>query len=162
MSADLSHILAEEHHAIAGLLEALATERHDRFPLAHRLIDALASHTAAEQQVLYPGMRDIVPGGIEMANQAQVDHQAMRAALIGLEDSHPGEAEFEEALVTLRAELEAHVPVEENEMLPALRAVIGTDKMEELGALYLQIKENIPSGLQGLPADMPTPQFRPW
>ncbi len=162
MSADLSDILAEEHREIFGFLQALATERHDRFPLAHRLIDALASHTAAEQQVLYPGMRDIVPGGTEMANRAQIEHQAMRAALITLEDSHPGQSEFEDALVTLRAELEAHVPVEENEILPALRAVIGTDKMEELGALYNQIKENIPSGLQGLPADLPTPQFRPW
>lgn len=162
MSQDLSRILAEEHQVIAGLLEALATDRHDRFPLAHRLIDALSSHTAAEQQVLYPAMRDIVPGGIEMANQAQVEHQAMRAALITLEDSHPGESEFEGALATLSAELEAHVPVEENEILPALREVIGIDKMEEIGALYTQIKDNIPSGLQGLPADLPKPEFRPW
>ncbi|MDP9073718.1 MAG: hemerythrin domain-containing protein [Actinomycetota bacterium] len=161
-SHDVSELIAGEHREIAELLETLATDRRDRFPLAHRLIDALSSHTAAEQQLLYPAMRDIVPGGIEMADRAQVEHQAMRAALIVLERTHPGQPDFEDALATITAELGAHVPVEENEILPALRAVIGTDKMEELGVLYLQIKENIPSGLQGLAPDIPSPEFRSW
>jgi iron-sulfur cluster repair protein YtfE (RIC family) len=144
------------------LLDDLGTSRHDRFPLAHRLIDALASHTAAEQQLLYPALRDIVPGGIEMADQAQVEHQAMRRALIALEDSHPGDAGFEQALVDLRTELEAHVPVEEEQLLPALTEVIGADKMEELGVLYVQIRDAMPTGLQSLAPDIPEPEFRTW
>jgi Hemerythrin HHE cation binding domain len=119
-------------------------------------------HTATEQQLLYPALRDIVPGGIELADQAQVEHQAMRRALITLEDTHPGQAPFERALVDLRAELEAHVPVEENQLLPALTEVIGADKMEELGVLYLQIRDSLPTGLQSLPADIPDPEFRTW
>jgi iron-sulfur cluster repair protein YtfE (RIC family) len=147
---------------VFALLDELATSRHDRFPLAHRLIDALAAHTATEQQLVYPALRDIVPGGIEMADQAQVDHQAMRRALVALEDSHPGDAAFEQALVALRGELEAHVPVEETTLLPALASVIGADKMEELGVLYLAIRESLPTGLQSLAADIPGPEFRPW
>lgn len=119
-------------------------------------------HTAAEQQLLYPALRDIVPGGIEMADKAQVDHQAMRKALVTLEDTHPGQAPFEQALVDLRAELEAHIPVEENQLLPALTEVIGVDKMEELGGLYLQIRDSLPTGLQSLAADIPDPEFRAW
>ena len=145
-----------------GLLDSLATSRHDRFPLAHRLIDALAAHTATEQQLLYPAMRDIVPGGIDIANKAQDEHQAMRRALVALEDSHPGEPAFEQALVDLRAELDVHVPFEENELLPALTEVIGADKMEELGVLYIQIRDSLPTGLQSLAADIPDPEFRTW
>jgi acetyl esterase len=155
-------VIAEEHRVIMQLLESLATERHDRFPLAHRLIDELAAHTAAEQQVVYPALRDIVPGGVDLADRGQRDHQAMRAAMVALERSHPGEAEFEAALDTLTAELQAHVPVEENEILPALKAVIGADKMEELGVIYVSVKESLPSGLQSLAADIPNPEFRPW
>jgi len=147
---------------VFGLLDDLATSRHDRFPLAHRLIDALAAHTATEQQLVYPALRDIVPGGIAMADQAQSDHQAMRAAMVTLEESHPGDPPFEQALVDLRTELEAHVPVEEGELLPALRQVIGADKMEELGTLYIQIRDSLPTGLQSLAADIPEPEFRPW
>jgi Hemerythrin HHE cation binding domain len=159
---DLRTILADEHQQILVLLDDLATNRHDRFPLAHQLIDALAAHTAAEQQLLYPALRDIVPGGIEMADRAQVEHQAMRRALVALEDSHPGDAAFEQALVDLRADLAAHVPVEENDLLPALTEVIGADKMEELGVLYIQIRDSLPTGLQSLAADIPDPEFRTW
>ena len=145
-----------------GLLDELGTSRHDRFPLSHRLIDALAAHTAAEQQLLYPALRDIVPGGIVMADRAQEEHQSLRRALVALEDSHPGEAPFETALVDLRTELEVHVPFEENELLPALSEVIGADKMEELGDLYLAIRDSLPTGLQSLAADIPDPEFRAW
>lgn len=162
ITPDIGELIADEHGVITGLLDDLATDRRDRFPLAHRLIDELAAHTAAEQQILYPALRDVVPGGVAMANQAQEEHRALRAALVALEGGHPGEATFEEALATIAAELQAHVPVEENELLPALRAVIGTDKMVELGLIYAQVRDHIPSGLQGLPADMPTPQFRSW
>jgi iron-sulfur cluster repair protein YtfE (RIC family) len=144
------------------LLDDLDTSRHDRFPLAHRLIDALASHTAAEQQLLYPALRDIVPGGIEMADKAQVEHQAMRRALVTLEDSHPGDEAFEQALVDLRTEMADHIPVEEEQLLPALSQVIGPDKMEELGVLYVQIRDAMPTGLQSLAADIPEPEFRTW
>lgn len=130
--------------------------------MAHRLIDALAAHTAAEQQLLYPALRDIVPGGIAMADQAQVDHQAMRKLLVAVEESHPGDKPFEQALVDLRTALAAHVPVEEEQLLPALTEVIGADKMEELGVLYLQIRDSLPTGLQSLAPDIPEPEFRPW
>lgn len=159
---DLRDILAEEHREIAGLLDDLATSRHDRFPLAHRLIDALASHTAVEMQLLYPALRDIVPGGIAMADAAQSDHLKMRRSLVALEDSNPGDAAFEQALVDLRAELDAHVPIEENSVLPALAEVIKADKMAELGTLYLQMRESLPTGLQALSPDLPDPEFRPW
>jgi hypothetical protein len=144
------------------LLDDLATSRHDRFPLAHRLIDALASHTAVEMQLVYPALRDIVPGGIDMADTSQAEHQAIRKALVALEDSHPGDAAFEQALVDLRAGVEAHFPPEEETVLPALAEVIRADKMDELGVLYLSIRDSLPTGLQALPPDLPDPEFRPW
>jgi hypothetical protein len=158
--ADLGEVIAGEHRVVVGLLDDLGTDRRDRFPLAHRLIDELAAHLETEQQLVHPALRDVVPGGIEMANQAQTEHRALRAALEGLERSHPGEPTFEEALVTIRAELAIHVPPEEDEVLPALRAVIGTDKMVELGGLYVAIKDSLPSGLAALSADMSGPEFR--
>ena len=106
-STDLAELIAHDHRVIDELFTALATERQDRFPLAHRLLDELATHTAAEQQILYPALRDIVPGGIEMANRAQSEHQTMRRAMETIERTHPGDAEFEEALTALAAEMRA-------------------------------------------------------
>ena len=158
---DLSELLIAEHAVIAELLDALAAERHDRFPLAHRLIDELAAHTAAEQFLFYPALRDIVPGGIAMADRAQVEHRAMRRAMEALERSHPGDAAFEDALVELTAEVKAHVPTEESQ-LRTLEETIGADKMAELAVLYTQVKQSLPSGLQSLSPDLQEPEFRPW
>ena len=158
-STDLADLIATDHRVIDKLFTDLASEREDRFLLAHRLLDEVATHTAAEQQILYPALRDIVPGGVELANRGQAEHQSMRRALETIERTHPGDAEFEEAVTTLAAEMRAHAPAEEAELLPALRDAVGSAPLLELGAIYAQMKESYPSGLQALPADIPEPKL---
>lgn len=158
--ADLGEVIADEHATIAGLLDDLDADRRDRFPLAHRLIDEVAAHLESEQQLIHPALRDVVPGGIAIANRAQAEHRDLRAALEKLERSHPGQEPFEAALTIIRAGLTAHGPVEEQADLPALRSVVGDNAMAELGALYAAIRDSLPSGLQSLSADMPGPEVR--
>ena len=156
----LAELIAHEHRVVDGLVAALGTDRQDRFPLAHRLVDEVAAHIAAVTQVVLPALRDIVPGGVEMANVGQTQLEELRGALVALEEGHPGDEAFEEAVGTVTLGLNRHVPVEENGHLPALAAVIGPDAMAELGRVYAQIKENTPSGLQGMPLVDPNPTFR--
>ncbi len=156
----LAELITHEHRLVDGLVAALGTDRDDRFPLAHRLVDEMAAHISSVTQVLLPALRDVVPGGAEMANQAQSLFQEMREALAALEDGYPGDPGFESALETLAGLLRRHVPVEENEQLPALSTVIGPDAMGQLGLLYGQVKENTPSGLQAMPVADRNPRFR--
>lgn len=156
----LAELIVHEHRVVEGLVAALGTDRDDRFPLAHRLVDEVAAHISSVSQVLLPALRDIVPGGAEMANQAQSRFQEMREALAALEDGYPGDPAFESALETVARLLGRHVPTEENEHLPALSAVVGPDAMRQLGLLYGQIKENTPSGLQAMPVADRNPRFR--
>ena len=161
MPPDLSELIAHDHKVIAGLLDTLQdTDRADRFPLAHRLIDEVATHTAAELQILYPALRDIVPGGVELANRGQTDHDTLRPVLVALEQAHPEDPAFDDVVRGVAAAVEGHVPQVENEFLPALRAVIGEVAMLELGAVYASVKDSLPSGLQALPGASPGPTFR--
>ena len=156
----LAELIVHEHRVVDGLVAALGTDREDRFPLAHRLVDEVAAHVAAVTQVLLPALRDIVPGGVEMANGAQSLLRDLRGALTALEQGHPGEESFETALTTVADLVGRHVPVEENEHLPALAGVIGDDAMAELGRVYSSVKEHIPAGLQAMPATDASPRFR--
>jgi len=161
MPPDLSELIAHDHRVIAGLLGSLAdTERSDRFPLAHQLIDEVATHMAAELQILLPALRDIVPGGVELANRGQTDHETLRPILVALEQAHPDDAAFNDVVAGLSAAVEGHGPPFENELLPALQAVIGEQAMLELGAVYASVKDNLPAGLQALPSANPGPIFR--
>lgn len=160
MPPDLSTLIAHDHQVITGLVATLGEEgRADRFPLAHRLLDELAAHIAAELQILYPALRDIVPGGVELANRGQADHDALRLLLSALERSHPDDESFDAVVGGLTAALEAHAPPVENEFLPALEEVIGVEKMLELGAVYASVKDNLPGGLDALPGGEPGPKF---
>jgi hypothetical protein len=162
MPPDLSELIAHDHAVIAGLLAAVGDQsRADRFPLAHRLIDELATHTAAELQILYPALRDIVPGGVEMANRGQTDHDTLRPVLVALEQAHPDDAAFEDVLRGVAVAVDGHVPPVETEFLPALAAVVGAESMVELGAVYASLKDNLPAGLEALPGAAPGPTFRP-
>jgi hypothetical protein len=160
MPPDLSELIAHDHQVIARLLAAVADpERADRFPVAHRLLDELATHTAAELQILYPALRDIVPGGVELANRGQTDHDTLRPLLVALEQAHPADAAFDDVVKGLAAAVDGHVPPVENEFLPALAAVVGAETMLELGGVYASLKDNMPSGLEALPGAAPGPRF---
>jgi hypothetical protein len=161
LPTDLASLIAHDHQVITRLLGALQDpSRADRFPLAHRLIDEIAAHTAAELQILHPALRDIVPGGVELANRGQTDYDTLRPVLVALEQAHPDEASFDDVVRGVAAAVHGHVPPVENEFLPALEAVIGATAMQELGAVYSSIKDNLPSGLQALPGANPSPTFR--
>ena len=162
MPPDLAELIAHDHQVIAGLVAAVGdTERADRVPLAHRLLDEVATHTAAELQILYPALRDIVPGGVDLANRGQSDHDALRPLLVALEQAHPDDAAFDDVVRGVAAALEGHTPLVENELLPALSAVVGAGSMEQLGAVYASVKDNLPSGLEALPGAAPGPTFSP-
>jgi hypothetical protein len=157
---DLTGQIAHEHKVLDGLLAVLNTERDDRLILAHRLIGELAAHLAAVTGVLLPALRDIVPGGVAMANAGQAVAEEMVTALRVLEGTQPGEGDFEAALSTLADTLRRHQPAEEDEHLPALRAVIGDEAMHQLGFVYGQLRESLPPGLDAMPGTDLGPRFR--
>src|ERR1041385_3222543 len=116
MRPDLAELIAHDHRIIAGLLETLGdTGRADRFPLAHRVIDELAAHMAAELQILLPALRDIVPGGVELANRGQTDYETLRPVLVALEQAHPDDASFDDVVRGVAVAVEGHIPPVENE-----------------------------------------------
>lgn len=160
MTLDLGELLAHEHRVIDGLLSTLGTDRQDRLPLAHRLIDEVAAHIVAEQQVFYPALRDIVPGGVAMADRGQAEHRRLREALERLEQGSPGDEDFDSALAEVDSLMAEHAPHQEAEVIPALADVIGPSAMAEMGAVHESVRLNTPSGLQGLAPDNSGPQFR--
>jgi hemerythrin superfamily protein len=140
---DLAELIAADHRKVEELFGQLEREDGDRRRLVDQVIDELTAHAAAEEQVVYPAIRDMVSGGGQMADHALSEHKSMKQAMTALEQGQPGDSQFETALRNLMSEVRDHVPEEENELLPALRMVIGADKMIELGDVFNQVKGTI-------------------
>lgn len=128
--------------------------------LAHRLLDEVGVHMSAVIQVLLPALRDIVPGGVDMADRAQQALSDLREPLATLEAGHPGDPAFEEAVAAVAEGLARYRPPQENEHLPALRTVIGGEAMTELGRVYAQVEDHTPGGLPAIPGPGRDPTFR--
>lgn len=140
---DVAQIIANDHRAVEKLFAELESREGDRRRLVDQVIGELSAHTTAEEQVIYPAVRDMVPGGGRMADQALAEHKAMKQELAKLEQGQPGDHEFENTLTALIDAVRDHVPQEENDLLPTLRSVIGQDKMEELGKIFEEVKGTV-------------------
>lgn len=140
---DLADLIASDHRQVEELFGQLESGDGDRRHLVDKVIDELRAHITAEEQVVYPAIRDMVPEGGRMADHALSEHKGMKEAMRTLEQGQPGDSQFETALRNLMTEVQAHVPEEENELLPGLRIMIGEDKMTELGDLFAQVKGTV-------------------
>jgi hemerythrin superfamily protein len=140
---DVAVIIANDHRTVEQLFSQLESGEGDRRRLVDQVIGELTAHAEAEEQVVYPAIRDMVPGGSAMAKESINEHKTMKQQISKLERGEPGEQEFENALTALIDAVRDHIPEEENEILPALRQVIGQDKMEELGKVFEDVKGTI-------------------
>ena len=145
MATDIAEMIANDHRTVEGLYGEISEGGGDARKLADTLIEEMTAHAAAEEQVFYPALRDMVPGGAKVATQAQKEHEIIEDMLGKLRRNQPGDTEFESALDTLGSEVLSHAAVEENDWLPALRSVIGEDKMRELGGIFEEVKGTLPT-----------------
>ena len=153
--------IAADHAVVEGLfaemLEATAvatlsggaagdgsSSGSDRRDLMAQIVHELSVHAAAEEQVVYPALRD-APGGRGLVDRALDDHQLMKEALVALEHLEPGEPEFQDQFDRLVSAVRAHVPEEEQGLLPKLRTTVGPEKMDDLAEKFEHAKRTAPA-----------------
>lgn len=97
------------------------------------VVALLTSHAAAEDQVLYPAVREVI--GADDAERSQAEHDRMRALLERIEATAEL-ADTRQDFIDLMAEVRHHVPPEEQELLPQLQRALGDARMLELGVAF--------------------------
>jgi hypothetical protein len=145
MKFDVAENIAADHRKLEELFVQLEEGQGDRRRLVDHMIGELSAHISGKEQIVYPAIRDMVPGGGGMADRAIAQNKAIKQEVAKLEQAQPGEHEFESALNALMSHMRDQIPWEENELLPALRQVIGEDKMRELGNIFEKVKGTVPT-----------------
>jgi len=92
--------------------------------------DNLAAHFKAEEEVLFPLMRDQVAGCGDMLDQLVCDHEQLRRAMPQLE-AGTGLAKL---IFDLGDLLERHIRKEERDLFPLFEAQVNGGVAEEMGA----------------------------
>lgn len=113
--------------------------------LAEEVVTELIRHSIAEEEYLYPAVRDALPDGDQIADREISEHSEAEKTMKKLEGLSPDNIEFDAAFRTLVTQIKAHVSEEEGELFPRLQQVCTPEQLRELGGKLETAKKIAPT-----------------
>jgi hemerythrin superfamily protein len=105
----------------------------------------LVRHSVAEEEYLYPAVREHVEGGDRLADREIADHGRVEKLLKQLEKTDADDSQMMMLLQQLMDEVSAHVQDEENNLFPMLRQACSPEALDELGDKIRRAKAMAPT-----------------
>lgn len=147
---DVIAVLTHDHREVQGFFAELQKTYNGADPKSRKdLVDQvtieLVRHSVAEEQFLYPAVRQHVPGGAELADREIREHAQVERTLKDLEGMEPTDAPFETTVSRLIEEVGAHIAEEEQTLFPRLQQACGADELADLGKKVTAAKKIAPT-----------------
>ncbi|MEV6569471.1 hemerythrin domain-containing protein [Streptomyces kronopolitis] len=117
----------------------------DRKRLVDVLTIELVRHSVAEEQYLYPAVREHLERGEALADKELADHFRIEKLLDDLQKCKVDDLVFDRLALKLRTEVAAHITEEENELFAQIRKGVHPVVLEELGEEVRQAKKRAPT-----------------
>lgn len=95
----------------------------------------LEAHFLAEEELLFPLMRIVVPASVALIDELVADHALLRRAIPQLEQG----SGLAKLIFDLGDVLERHIRKEERDLFPLFESQVDTEQAEQLGAKLKQI-----------------------
>jgi len=154
--ADVFTVLAKDHEEVKDMLAELekgptqaSGASQDQLALRKKMTEQLiieeSRHEALEEMYFWPAVRDHLPDGDILADQATGQEQEAKQVLARLDKLDAGDAEFEELLGTFTGAAREHIEFEETAVWPGLRTALNTERAAELGAQIAEGKKTAPT-----------------
>ncbi|MDC7340690.1 hemerythrin domain-containing protein [Streptomyces lydicus] len=140
--------LTDDHREVGDLFqrfEKAMPGSPDRKRLVDALTIALVRHEVAEEQHLYPAVREHLAEGEALADKELAAHHRVELLLKELERREPADLDFDRLVVKLRTEVTAHVADEERQLFPRLRDGVHPYVLENLGKKVREAKRTAPT-----------------
>ncbi|MCK2215734.1 hemerythrin domain-containing protein [Actinomadura sp. ATCC 31491] len=146
---DVISVLVTDHREVEQMfteLEGMRGAIGERPKLlAENVVIELVRHSVAEEEHLYPAVRQHVTGGDKIADHEIAEHAEAERTMKDLERLEPGDEEFWPTLDRLMTEIRHHVREEEDDLFPRLREACSQEELEELGAKVERAKKTAPT-----------------
>jgi hypothetical protein len=102
-------------------------------------------HAFAEEAVLWPAARRVLPDGEALTLQVEQEHQEINELWARLENLPSGSAERREVLDRIATVLREDVRDEEDELLPRLQDALGVRRLRLLGVAWEAVRRTAPT-----------------
>ena len=131
-------LLKQDHRTVEQLFAQF--ESSQDAAAAEEICAEIEVHAQAEEQVVYPALREQVSGGQQMADHAEKEHAEARQIIGRIRQTEDAD-HLAEVVAELKSAIEEHVNEEENEVFPRMQAEVEASALEELGAELTAVKE---------------------
>lgn len=144
---DIVEVLTHDHREVEELFAQfeVTTDAEELRKIRDQVVTELIRHSAAEEQHLYPAVRDHVPGGDALADKEIKDHNKVEEALKTLEKMDTEDPGFVHTFRQMSNEVRAHIKEEEEDLFPQLREHTTPDQLRELGNKIQSAKKMAPT-----------------
>lgn len=143
VSGSWDESLKQEHAMTLAVFDLLEESADDatttRAGLVKKLKYALTKHAVAEENVIYPALRE--HGEVEEADELNGEHGYVKNFLYELDNMPKDSPGFLAKVREFRALIEDHIRTEENELFPRLKAQLSEEENKQL--TYAMGKESL-------------------
>ncbi len=149
--ADVITVLTWDHREVEALFARLETtvpppgEMQQRRDLADQLIMELVRHAVAEEQHLYPAVRQHLPDGDQLADKELADHAEIERTMHELDGVDPKDSRFDELVETQRTRVGEHLADVEGRLFPQLATAVDPETLLQLGDKVESAKRAAPT-----------------
>ncbi|WP_316529359.1 hemerythrin domain-containing protein [Kitasatospora brasiliensis] len=140
--------LTADHREVEELfdkVEAIPPGDPRRRKVVDEFTIELVRHSVAEEEYLYPAVREYVPGGGALADKELADHAAVERLLKELEGMEATDVRFDGLVGRVVSEVKQHVADEERNLFPALGGACSAEELDSLGDKVRTAKKLAPT-----------------
>lgn len=135
-----------DHIELDRLLHAIdAATGRDRQELLTRLCRLVFPHAFAEESVLWPVIRRLLPDGEQLTVTVEREHQEINELFTELEKTAPEDARHGELWARIVTLLREDVRHEEDALLPRLQEVLSRNQLVALGVAWVAVRRTAPT-----------------
>ncbi|MDT4893616.1 MAG: hypothetical protein QOE97_2651 [Pseudonocardiales bacterium] len=152
-SSSLPAVLSSDHRSITAALEdpALVRAGEHGATLRERLVTDLVRHFVAEEQYLFPALRERLSDGAELAHREEARDRAIEGQLKELEDDLD-EAQATDLVHRIAIAFAAHVD-EQDRCISALARTLTAEQLTSLGEGVLGAEQLAPTRPRSIAPD---------
>jgi hemerythrin superfamily protein len=134
-----------EVEEIFARIQATTSSGQQLRDLVDEVTIELVRHSVAEEQYLYPAVREHIQGGDHLADKEIEDHSRVEKILKQLEQMNTDDPQMSPLLQQLMDEVATHVQDEETHLFPMLRRACSAEALEDLGDKIRRAKAVAPT-----------------
>ncbi|MET8453823.1 hemerythrin domain-containing protein [Streptomyces sp. NPDC005209] len=128
-----------------GRIEAMTGKSQELRDLVDEVTIELVRHSVAEEEYLYPAVREYIEGGDQLADKELADHGRVEKILKQLEKTDTDDPQRSQLLQLLMEEVSTHVQDEEHNLFPKLRQACTAETLDDLGDKIRRAKAMAPT-----------------